>query len=790
MKTLDTTFGFRRLFFFFSFIFSVWNAQAQYCDSVVPTMNVDLTASPYMSWTSPGIVRDGLCCGASNPDNCLEFVITLHPNTIAISFDIASGAIPPGALYYQIDCGPAIPVGQPICISGVGPHHLTFCKPGNNNNSFSVTAYPDPMIGPDITLNSGCQGFIYANFYNEPSMSWTSIAPGAVGAYDGLLSCTSGCDTTFVNAPSNPPAYVDYLVCGNDIGGCNPNPICDTIRVNFVSPVTVDIDIDTAYRCFGDPSILMTASVAGGTPPYNINWSSGSSSNTENGISGVYTVFVSDNSGCLIASDSALIIENPLPLVNAGPDQFVCDGAPVTLSGAGAVNYVWNNGVTNGVPFVQAVGTTTYTVTGTDINGCQNTDQVDVTVWALPNVNAGLDQTVCDGTAVTLSGSGAVNYAWDNGVLDGVPFVQGVGTTTYIVVGTDNNGCQNTDQVDILVNPLPVVNAGPDQSVCAGVAVTLSGSGAVNYLWDNGISNGVPFVQGAGTITYTVTGTDANGCQNTDQVDVNVWALPNVSAGPDQQACFGSAITLTGNGASNYTWDQGVTNGVPFGQGVGTITYTVIGTDVNGCQNTDQVDVTIWALPNVNAGSDQIVCENVQVTLNGAGAINYIWDNGVVNGVPFFPPLGTTVYNVIGTDANGCSGSDQVQVTVNLLPVVSAGPDQMVCDGVAVTLSGSGAQNYAWDNGVSNGIPFIQSVGTTTYTVIGTDVNGCQNTDQVNVTVWALPNVSAGMDQTICEGTDVTLYGSGALNYSWDNGVTDGVAFVQGVGVSTYTVTG
>jgi len=81
---------------------------------------------------------------------------------------------------------------------------------------------------------------------------------------------------------------------------------------------------------------------------------------------------------------------NPLPVVNAGADQTICIGAPVTLNGSGAVSYTWTNGVTNGVAF-NPTTTTTYTVTGTDANGCQNTDQVTVTVNPLPVVNAGTD---------------------------------------------------------------------------------------------------------------------------------------------------------------------------------------------------------------------------------------------------------------------------------------------------------------------------------------------------------------------------------------------------------------
>ncbi|NDG54272.1 MAG: hypothetical protein EBY39_14810, partial [Flavobacteriia bacterium] len=378
---------------------------------------------------------------------------------------------------------------------------------------------------------------------------------------------------------------------------------------------------------------------------------------------------------------------------------------------------------------------------GTDANGCQNTDQVTVTVNALPTVNAGSDQTVCFGDNVTLSGSGASTYAWDNGVTNNTSFTASA-TTTYTVTGTDGNGCQNTDQVTVTVNALPTVSAGADQTVCFGDDVTLSGSGASTYTWDNGITDNTAFTAST-TTTYTVTGTDANGCQNTDQVTVTVNALPTVSAGSDQAICIGDDVTLAGSGASTYTWDNGITDNTAFSPNT-TTTYTVTGTDANGCQNTDQVTVTVNALPTVSAGSDQTVCFGDNVTLAGSGASTYTWNNGITDNTAF-TASSTTTYTVTGTDANNCSNTDQVTVTVNALPTVSAGSDQAICIGGEVTLAGSGASTYAWDNGVTNNTAFSPNT-TNTYTVTGTDANGCQNTDQVTVTVNALPTVSAGSD--------------------------------------------
>ncbi len=771
-------------------------AQSAYCDSTVPSFVVDLSGSPTNNWISPVIVRDGNCCNSVNPDVCLEFVITLNPNTIAVNFNIASGAVPPGALYYQIDCGPPTPVGSPICLNGPGPHHLTFCKPGNNANTFSITTYAEPIVGPDITLNAGCSGFLYANYYNVPSITWNSIYPGNPGDYNYLLSCTSGCDTTYLTAPMSGPPYVDYLICGLDLPNCNPNPVCDTVRVYLVPPVDVNITSNPAFICGGGTATL-TANLTGGSAPYNYLWSTGQTTGSIVVGPGTYYVEVSSATGCITTYDTLTVPGYPAPIAEAGPVQTVCFGTAVVLSGSGTgtppLSYSWNGGVVDGVPFVPPVGTNVYTLTITDGNGCTDTDQAVVFVKPLPTANAGPDQTACLGETVTLSysGNGLVNtISWTGGVTNNVPFTPPLGTSTYIVTVGNNVGCYNSDTVDVIVNPLPIVVAGPDQIVCEGTAVTVNGSGASTYTWDNGVTDGVPFISPVGNTTYTVTGTDANGCSNTDQLVIIVNPLPIVDAGPDQIVCEGEAVTLSGSGASTYAWDNGVVNNSPFIPSVGTTTYTVTGTDGNGCVNTDQVIVTVNPLPSVNAGPDQTICVGEQVILSGSGASTYSWDNGVQDGIAFTPAIGSVTYTVTGTDINGCVNTDQVEVTVNPLPVVDAGADQEFCDGTSVTLTGSGASSYSWNNGVIDGQSFIPPVGTTVYTVTGTDTNGCVAMDSVEILINPLPNVNAGPDQIVCEGSPVTLSATGAVNFTWNNGVIDGVPFVQAVGTVIYTVVG
>ena len=478
------------------------------------------------------------------------------------------------------------------------------------------------------------------------------------------------------------------------------------------------------------------------------------------------------------------------PISCANPT--VCSGQLSNLNATStpAVSYEWlMNGMsipnaTNPTYSAMASGSYAVKVINSTYACTDTSNVIAVTVNPLPSVSAGSNQAICAGSTVTLSGSGASVYSWDNNVQDGVTFTP-TQTQTYTVTGTGANGCQNTAQVTITVNALPLVSAGQNQTLCAGTQVSLSGSGAATYTWDNNVQDGVAFVPNA-TQTYTVTGTDVTGCQNTAQVTLTVNPLPNVSAGNNQTICAGSNVALSGSGALSYSWDNNVQNWVPFAP-TQTLTYTVTGTDANGCQNISQVTVTVNPLPTVSGGQNQTVCTGQQVTLNGIGAVTYVWDNNVLNGVAFSPAQ-SNQYTVIGTDANGCQNTAQVTITVNVSPTVGAGQNQAVCAGTPVTLSGSGASTYLWNNNVQNGVAFTPTQ-TQTYTVTGTGVNGCQGTAQVTVTVNALPTVSAGQNQALCAGQQVTLNGSGAATYTWDNNVQNGVAFTP-TQTNQYTVIG
>ncbi len=622
----------------------------------------------------------------------------------------------------------------------------------------SVLVNPAPTVnaGPDVSICSGTSTTLTAT--GATSYSWS---PGG---------------QTTASITVNPASTTTYTVTGTS-AGCTAT---DAVVVSISSGAPINAGPDVTI-CPGNSTTL--TATGGVTYSWNSGLGIGNNLSVSPAITTTYTVTGTDAGGCT-GTDNITVTIASLPTVNAGPDQTICAGTSVTLTGSGASTYSWDNGVSNGVAFTP-VATTTYTVTGTSLQGCTNTDQVNISMSSGITVNAGPDISICSGTSTTLTASGATTYSWaPSGQTTASITVNPSATTTYTVTGT-SAGCTATDAVTVTITSGAPINAGPDVTICAGASTVLTASGGVTYTWDNGLGTGNNFsISPSNSTTYTVTGTDAGGCVGTDILVVTVNPLPVVNAGLDQTICAGAAITLNGSGATTYSWDNGVFDGTAFSPSA-TSTYTVTGTSAFGCTATDQVTITLSAPPTIDAGPDVTVCPGISTILTASGASTYSWTPGSQTGASItVNPSMTTQYTVTGTDANGCTNSDQVQVTLAPLPTINAGPDASICTGSSTTLTATGGTSYSWNNGVTNGIPFTPSA-TTTYTVTGTSAAGCVNTDDVTITVNASSPVTfTSSSATGCVPQTITLTNTtpNAANCVWtlsDGTILTGCSSVQ-----------
>jgi hypothetical protein len=375
-------------------------------------------------------------------------------------------------------------------------------------------------------------------------------------------------------------------------GGCSTT---STVNVTINNAPVTTASSNTPI-CTGNAINLTTTTVSGATYSWSgpngftSNVQSPSIANASAAMAGTYTVTL--NNGCTASTTTSVVINTTPTVIANASSSSVCVGDSLTLTGAGASTYTWNNSVTNGTAFIPT-GTLTYTVTGTDSNGCIDTNQITVAVNTLPIVIANTTSSgVCSGNSVTLSGAGAVSYSWDNSVTNGLAFAPTT-TNTYTVTGTDGNNCQNTDQLTVTVYSLPIVTATASANpICQGQDVRLNGGGAISYTWDNSVVDNVSFFPG-GTLTYTVTGTDGNSCQNTTQITVNVNPLPTVAyeqAPATDTVCRIQIVPLTIGSPSGGTYTGTGVDGTNFnaniaGLGNHDIIYSF--TDGNGCTNSD-----------------------------------------------------------------------------------------------------------------------------------------------------------------------------------------------------------
>ncbi len=308
-------------------------------------------------------------------------------------------------------------------------------------------------------------------------------------------------------------------------------------------------------------------------------------------------------------------------------------------------------------------------------------------------------------------------------------------------------------------NSLTTVSAGPDLYACNGGPVTLNATGAASYFWSPNVTNGASFTPSINQ-TYTVSGFDANGCSAWDQTNVLLEQF-SINAGQDLTICQGDSAVLTATGANNIIWNNNdVSNGIPFFP-LNSGYVTAFATSSNGCLASDSVLLTINPAPIIDAGPDLFTCPGDSATLFATGANNLIWNGNIQNDTTFVP-IANATYVVSGNDTLGCVGSDTLQLFYGTLPDLNAGPDQSICFGQEVTLTGTGGIFMYWDNFIPDGVPFVpQTSGS--YVLNGASNEGCLGTDTVYVSVndASSNTISAsGIDSYTINGQTYTASGT------------------------------
>lgn len=706
---------------------------------------------------------------------------------------------------------------------------FTFTVPGNPAQlSVTASAVTTTLcVGQNTQLNSSITG----GCSNNPTISWSPT--------NGLSN------PNIANPVATPTQTTTYTVTYTDPCSGSSTSASVTITVNPAS-VAGTASISPTSICAGQTVTLTLTGYTG-----NIQWQSApspagpwtniggaNSSPYTTGAINATTFFHAVVTGCGTAtSNNIAVAVTPAPNVTVTPNNpSICAGASVTFTASGATSYSWNTTpVTTGSSLtVNPSATTSYVVTGTT-NNCSTTRTVTVTVNPSPTANAGPDVTICSGQTTPLSGSGGVSCLWAPSNL--VTVANSFNTTaipqstqTYVLLVTDANGCSNSDQVTVTVNPLPAVNAGPDVQICAGGNVQLQASGATGYSWSPStglscVTCANPVASPSVTTTYIVTGTDANSCNNTDTIVVTVNQIPVANAGPDVTVCNNGSVTLTASGGTTYTWlpNNSTLSCSSCQQTIATptvnTTYTVIAAN-GSCTSTDSVNVTMSSIitttvvvtpPTCNGSCDGQAQVNIQ---GGQPNYTFSWSSG--HNTNPVSGLCAGTYTVTVTDANGCTAVDSaVIVDPTVVTAAPAASPSTICIGQSSTLTGNPAggtgsgYTFTWGPASAAGTlsctscasPVASPTVTTTYNVVATDANGCQSAPQT-VTVTVNPPLGVNMSGTasICAGntTPLGVYATGGnggpYNYVWAPASTLSCSTCQNPnatpnGTTTYTVT-
>ena len=830
-----------KAFIILFFIVLSQNIFSQPCTPNVPSLSVDLSSSPSASWISPLIQRMGNCCGTTPPDNCLEFWITLHPDAQGIIFNVYSGAVPGGAMYYQINCGPPTPVGQIICLDGQGPHRLTFCKPGNNTNEYIITSVEQPSVSGDIVLNEGCSGSITTNGFNPSTITINSIYPGPIGTYNSFLSCPTGCTSTNVIAYSGYPPYVDYKVCGLPIGGCASSAFCDTVRVTFHSALTATLNPAMPTLCFGQTSTTINVIASGGTPPYTYTWNTGATGTSITAGVGTYTVILSDASGCPATQATATVTMFTDPITAAaGPNQIICATNPnTTIQGSvqAASGGIWSGG--NGVflPSTTSLNVT-YIPTSNEVsagvvnliltttgNGQCPSGSDTITINYIPfqgNPTVTVDNVNCfggsDGSASIniTNGNPPFTYIWSTTPVQTTQTATGLITGSYVATITDSYGCTHISPTQISQpTPLSAITNHNDVSCygssdgTASVAV-YGGTPNYSYAWSNGFS-GIN-TSGLSAGGYIVTITDANGCVETESVTINSPPqLTAIFSNFNNVTCSGlnngnATVSVTGGTPNySYSWTSGVSTS-NTATGLSSGIYIVTVTDAEGCVTTTSVTLSQPPAFTVTTSSTNASCFGTptgSVTVIPAGGsppYSYSWAPlGGNNSTASNLPAGT--YSVTVTDSQGCQ---RVGITTinqpQPLSITVTNTNNVACSGGnngSATISvagGTPGYNYSWSpSGGSNSTANNLSSGN--YTVTVTDLQGCTAQQSVSIFQPSIP-ISATFNQmnASCYGSNsasisaTPIGGTPPYSYFWSpSGATSST--VSNLAAGTYNVT-
>jgi gliding motility-associated-like protein len=683
-----------------------------------------------------------------------------------------------GGVSYSWDNG--LGTNADATITSPGTYTVTATAANGCTATASITVTQDiaaPTAG--ITNNTGSTVL---------TCTLTSISVTATGgvsyAWDGGLG---------TNANATITAAGTYTVTVTGANGCTSTAAI-TITADPSAPIA-DITNNTGTTVLTCTTTSISVTATGGV---SYAWDNGLGTNANATITapGTYTVTATAANGCTATASITVTQDIAAPTAgitnNTGATELTCTLTSISVTATGGVSYSWSGGLgTNADATITAAGT--YTVTVTGANGCTST--AAITITADPSIptagitnNTGTTVLTCTTTSISVTATGGVSYAWDNGLgTNADATITSPGT--YTVTATAANGCTATASITVtqdIAAPTAGItnNTGSTVLTCTLTSISVTATGGVSYAWDGGLgTNANATITAAGTYTVTVTG--ANGCTSTAAITVTSdTGISDPVTTLIQPTCATPTGTITVSSplGANYQYSIGgaYQSSATF-TGLSAGTYTVTAQDMTNSCVSAPLTVTIDPIP--DSPSITLVTQN-NITCSGGsnGSIEIAITGGAAPYTTSWNPsagTGTSIsgltagnYVVTVTDDNGCSSTASYTITAPAALAITGVANNLICGqslgSITTTASGgTGPYTYLW-NPASQTTSGIDNLSSGNYSVVVTDANGCVANSSFVIGLTGNLDLEVDPDfAAILEGESVDLSVSGATSYVW-----------------------
>lgn len=694
------------------------------------------------------------------------------------------------------------PNSSSTAVSGAGVYTLTI----NPGGCGATATYTLSATGSPPIVNASVSNTLSCSINTVQAIASTTSTPVTYNWSGSGIISGGTTSSPIINAAG----IYNYTVT-NTSSGCLTTGSVTVLQNNSV--VNTNVTVSNSLSCI---TTTAQAIVSTTSTPVSYNWSGPgiiSGANTSTAVintPGTYNYTVTNTSNNCVNTGSVAVIgstNNVTPTATAN-GSITCTTSTVALiGGPSALTYTWSGpGFSGGTNSQNAIATTagSYTLIITSANGCTNSAVVSVPSNTIqPTVTTGTTLSLtCLSPTVLLSGSSStsnVTYSWTGptiGTLAGstpsnsTTIVSAGGTYTLTVTDV-NNGCINTALQTVISNtnssvPVTPTITSSGNNLCAGQTATLTSSSSSNNLWSTSATTQSIVVNSSGV--YSLTISDPSGCVTaTNSITISINTTPiNITLPPNQNVCNNDLVSI-GNFTSTvpgttYSWQNSNSSIGLSAIGTGTITpftaynnsqfptnaiITITPTAL-GCSGAPQsFTITVNPNINVNAGANYTLCYGQSEQLNATPNNNtytYNWQptiglNTANIANPIANPTVTTNYTLTVTDANGCTGTDEITLfTTSAL--LSSSSNTIFCEGTSAvinsTVTGGNSSNYQYNWQPSIGLsnsnilnPVANPSVTTIYTLTVSDGCSISSLSQSTVTVIKAPVVSIASSSSV-----------------------------------------